>query len=467
MLSFFRVNAFYQIISLLLLLIAIRLPIYLSGLPLLIPELQWMLTGEQINKGFLLYADIWDSTSPFAALVYAGIDRFFGRSQVAYLVVALSFASFQVIYFTLLANRKDFYKDRNYIPGLFYVLFLNISFDYFTLSPAMMASTFMLLAFGAMVKQMDRQGATDEVFEVGFYLGVATLFHPPMMMFVFWAMASLVFFTGASLRQHSLNIFGFLFPILITALFYYLDGNLDAFVRNFIRPVFDVRQYNLNDFRTLFLTLLLPFTIGILGFFRVINYARYTNFQTRIQQIMLIWFLVALLSIILFPFIAPLQFIVFTPCLTFFSVHFFATFRKQWVAELSFLALMSLIILFEYQAVYPSLQNEAVATLNNLRLKPAQLPAYINNKRIILLGDGLSEYRNNIPATPYLNWKLAKYDLENLDNYENVINILKNFEQDPPDYIIDRMQIVPKLFKRIPALSRRYKWVEKGIYQRI
>ena len=467
MLSFFRVNAFYQIFSLLLLLLAFRLPIYLSGIPLLIPELQWMLTGEQMNNGLVLYADIWDSTSPLSALVYAGIDTFFGRSQTAYLVVALAFSAFQIIYFNILASSKDFYKERNYIPGLFYVVFLNISFDCFTLSPALMGSTFMLLAFGAMVRQMDRQGVTNEVFEVGFYMSIATLFHPPMLAFVFWAMASLLFFTGASLRHHSLNIFGFLFPILLAALFYYIDGSFDPFVRNFIRPVFDVRQYNLNDFKTLFLTLFIPFAFGIMGFFRVVNYARYTNFQTRIQQIMMIWFIIGIVSIALFPFMAPMQFIIFIPCLTFYSVHFVATFRKRWVAELTFLGLLALVLLFEYQAVYPSLQNESVATLNNLKLKPAQLPNYIKNKRIILLGDGLSEYQNNYPATPYLNWKLARYDLENLDNYQNVINILKNFEQDPPEFIIDRMNIAPKLFKRIPALSRKYRIVEKDIYQKI
>jgi hypothetical protein len=82
-----------------------------------------------------------------------------------------------------------------------------------------------------------------------------------------------------------------------------------------------------------------------------------------------------------------------------------------------------------------------------------------------VLGDGMSEYLNNYPATPYLNWNLATYDLENLDRYENVINILKNFEQDPPEYIIDRRNIVPKLFQRIPALSRRYKKISDSVYQ--
>ncbi|MFN8355770.1 MAG: hypothetical protein U0Y10_15035 [Spirosomataceae bacterium] len=467
MLSFFRVNAFYQIGTLLFLLLAIRLPLYLSGIPLLIPELQWMLTGEQMNKGLMLYADIWDSTAPLAAMVYAAIDGVVGRSHFTYLLVALAFSVFQIIYFNQQANRRNLFGERGYLPGLMYMLFLNISFDCFTLSPALMATTFLLLAFNTLIRQMDRQGATDEVFEIGFYISVATLFHPPSFLFLLWAVASLLLFTGASIRQHSLMIFGFLFPLLLTALFFYLDGNYDSFTRNFVGSVFQIRQYVLNDFRTLLLVFLMPALFTILGFLRVTNSGRFGNFQIRCQQIMALYFIAGILSFVLTPFLAPMQFVIFVPCIAFFWVHFFNSFRKKWAGELVFFLFFCIVLLFEYQAVYPSLQTEAVATLNNLRLKPAKLPKEITDKRIIILGDGMSEYLNNYPATPYLNWSLARYDLENLDRYENVINILKNFDQDPPEYIIDRQQIVPKLFQRIPALSRRYKKVEENVYRRV
>ena len=113
MLSFFRVNAIYQIFSLLILLILFRLPLYLFGVPELIPELQWMLVGEQINKGFVMYSEIWDNTAPLAAFVYAGIDKIFGRSQGAYQIVAFLVAAFQVIYFNVLINDRDILQKRN------------------------------------------------------------------------------------------------------------------------------------------------------------------------------------------------------------------------------------------------------------------------------------------------------------------------------------------------------------------
>jgi len=465
MLSFFKVNAVYQIFSLLILLILIRMPVYLVGLPELIPELQWMLVGEQINKGFVMYSEIWDNTAPLSALVFAGIDKVFGRSQTVYQLVALSIASFQIIYFNVMMNNRDILTKRNYVPGLIYTLFLNISFDFCTLSPVLMATTFVLMSFGALVRQISRLQSTDEVFEIGFLIGLASLFYPPTCIFILWAIASLVFFSGATIRQYSLAIFGFLFPLLLTALYFYLKGTYSAFSSNFISSVFQIRQYNLNDFKSLFVTLLIPFALGILGFLRLVNTFGFNNFQVRCQQVMMLWTIAAMLSIGLMPFLAPMQFIIFVPALAFFTINFFHTFKKQWLAELFFLSVFGAILSIHYQAVYAT-GLEGFVQLKNLKLRNTQT-VKIKNKRVLVLGDGMEEYKNNYVATPYLNWNLAKYELENLDNYDNLISILKNFEKDSPEIIIDKVNLVPKIFERIPALQRQYKLVEKGIYKKV
>ncbi len=465
MLSFFRVNAIYQIFSLLILLILFRLPLYLFGVPELIPELQWMLVGEQINKGFVMYSEIWDNTAPLAAFVYAGIDKIFGRSQGAYQIVAFLVAAFQVIYFNVLINDRDILQKRNYLPGLFYVVFLNISFDCCTLSPALLGSSFILLAFGTLVRQISRLQATDEVFEIGFYIGLATLFYPPAGVFIFWAIASLAFFSGATLRQHSLAIFGFLFPIFLTVLFFYMYGTYESFSANFVSSVFQIRQYNLNDFTTLVATLLIPFALGIMGFLRLVNAVGFVNFQIRCQQVMMLWAITGFLSIGLMPFLAPMQFIIFVPVWSFFALYFFSTIKKKVVAEFIFLLLLGVVLLIHYDGIYFK-GLESLTQLRSLVLKESKI-TNVKQKKILVLGNGMEEYKDNYLATPYLNWNLAKYELEQLDNYNNVINILRNFENDSPEFIIDKVNLAPKLFKRIPVLQRRYKKIEDNVYQRI
>jgi hypothetical protein len=466
MLRFFRANRLSQLFGLLVLLLLVRLPAYLGDVPLLIPELQWMLLGEQLAQGRLLYADVWDSTAPLSALVYASLHVLFGRSQAALQGAAWVVAAAQSIYFTTLLNRRGAFPDRTYLPGLLYLVLLNASLDCATLSPPLMATQFLLLALSSLLKQLDREGATDEVFEIGFYISLATLFHPPMIVFILWVFVSLLLYSGASVRQHSLALFGFLFPLLFTALYFYLNGTFEAFQRNFLSAVFQLRQYNLNEFGSLILALTLPVLIAGLGFFRLINYGRFTNYQTRVQQIMVFWTLAAVLSVGLMPFLAPMQFVVFAPPVAFFSVYFFTSFRRAWVPEAVFLVFFGVVLLLQYQAVYP-IFGRRLASLDALRIKPVQLPGAVQQKRILVLGNDPGAYLGNAPATAYLNWSLARHDFEQLNRFENVANVLKQFERDPPEYLIDPRNLAPRLFARIPALGRQYTEVGRGVYQRM
>ncbi|MFD2573151.1 hypothetical protein ACFSUS_21090 [Spirosoma soli] len=468
MLRFFRSYYPYQYVSLLGLLLLVRLPLLLHPFPLLIPELNWMLVGEQMSQGHLLYRDIWDSISPLSALAYWGLDTVFGRSPLALHGAATAVSVFQIVYFNYVTNNRDVYPDRSFWPGLIYMLFLHLSFDCLTLSPVLMSTSFLLLAFGTLIKQMDRRGATDEVFEVGFYIGIAALFYLPSALFILWASLSLLFFTGTTFRQHSLTLFGFIFPIAATLLLYYLWDGLDDFNRNLLASVFRVRQYSLSDFQSLFASLLIPLGLGVLGFLSLFNTtSRYVNFQQRVQQIMMIWFVTAFITIALMPFLAPMLFLSFVPPMAYFAFYYFENVRKPWMAELGFSVAFGLMLLLFYQGALGLIPGAELGRLSSLQVKDSPLPADIRDQHVLIIGEDLSAYRQNRPATPYLNWDLAKYDLKNLDNYEAVINVFDHFRQDPPDYIVDRENVVEKLFQRAPALASQYeKTATSGVYKR-
>ena len=435
----------------------IRLPLLLHSFPLLIPELNWMVVGEQISQGNLLYRDIWDSISPLSALVYWGLDSLFGRSPLSLHGAATLVSVFQIVYFNYLTNTRDVYADRTFWPGLIYMLFMHLSFDCLTLSPVLMSTSFLLLAFGTLIRQMDRRGATDEVFEVGFYIGIAALFYLPSALFVIWAVLSLLFYTGATFRQYSLTLFGFLFPFAATLLLYYLFDGLDDFNRNLLTAVFRVRQYSLSDFQSLLISLFIPLGLGVLGFLSLFSRAgRYVNVQQRIQQIMAIWFAIAVLTIGLMPFLAPMMFLSFVPPMAYFTYFYFEGIRRVWLSETIFLAAFVLMLLLFYQGALGLIPGAELGRLSSLQVKPSPLPATIQNQRILIIGEDISAYRQNRLATPYLNWDLAKYDLKNLDNYEAVIDVFDHFRKDPPDYIIDREDVVPTLFQRAPALANQY-----------
>lgn len=468
MLSFFRVNAPYQILSFVVVLMILQVPLYISSPDLLIPELQWMLVGEKMSQGFMLYRDVWDNVSPLSAAVYWGMDELFGRSPQAHRTVANFLILFQAIYFNYISSERQLFTERNYVPGILYILFLNVSFDCSTLSPALMGSTFILLAFGTLIRQMQREGVTDEVFEMGFYLSMGTLFYLPMGLFELWAIASMLLYTGATFRQHILTFFGYVFPIALVLFFFFFRDALDELSQNLLTSAFQTRRYSFNDFVGVLGILGGVFLVAGLGFFQTLSYPRFINYQTRIYQIMMLWTITSVISIGLMPFIAPMQFCIFIPPLVMFSVNFFMLMRRRWVAEIFFLAFFTLLFFFRYQLTF--LDNAFTINeyphLENLKIHPSLLPESIRQQKILVIGKDDGEYKDNFPATAYLNWELARYDFDNLDSYESVISIFDNFQADPPTYVIDKEKLLPVLFKRLPELGKRYQPTQwKGIYQ--
>lgn len=468
MLSYFRVNAPYQYAVLLGLLVLIRLPFLASPLPLLIPELNWLLVGEQMATGKTLYRDIWDNVSPLSAGVYWLLNVVFGRSAIALHVAAAVVTVFQVGYFNYLCSARDVLPERNFWPGLFYALFLNMSFDCSTLSPVLLSTTFLLPAFNTLLRQMGRQGATDDVFELGAWLGLAALCYLPSALFVFWATLSLVLYSGASFRQHMLMLFGFLFPILATLLYYYFADSLDDLNRNLLTSVFRVQRFDLPELGSVALALIVPLILGGLGFFSLITSAgRYINFQQRAQQIMMLWFLTALLTIVLMPFLAPMQFVSFIPPMAFFAVLYFQNIPRAWQRELVFAIAVGLLIVGLYQGVWQVFPGLNAGRLQSLRVAPSPETGRLRDEKILVLGDDLNAYQHNRLATPYLNWQLARYDLDNLDNYEAVVSVYDHLRRDPPNYILDRQGVIPMLLRRAPALTSQYQRTSQpGLYRR-
>jgi hypothetical protein len=440
----------------------------LSGVPMLKPELEWMLVGERMNNGFVIYKDIWTSVSPLSGLVFWIVERFSSRSQFVYQVLSLVLSFFLIFYFNQVMINRNSFLEKNYVPGLVLLVFLHLSYDLLNLSPALLSVIFLLLAFNKIVKEMEKNsGVSDEIFEVGFFVGVATLFNQPSVVMIIWAFFSVVFFTTGTFRQYFLLLFGFILPICICILYFYLNDSFDQFSYNWLSSFVNVKSITFYDVLGVLIILIVPSLLALFGFFRVSVMLRYNSFQTRIQQIMLFWIIIALFSFIFMPNIYPSQGLIFCPPLAFFSTHLLLNFKSRFKADLIFTATSALIILMFFIGIKNWQVQNDILSLTDLKVKTTKSSELFAKQAVLIVGDDLSDYKNAIPATCYLNWDLSEIDLNNPDNYVSIINIFDNFKNDPPAFIVDQKNVIPRIFQRIPELSKKYKLIGKGIYKKV
>jgi hypothetical protein len=462
-LQFFRTYDPFRLLTVLLFLLALRLPlllnIFFADIPLLSPILDFMLVGERIAEGNLIYKEVFAGIAPFSAWFYAGMDMLFGRSVFGYAVVGTGLLFVQAIIFNTLLLRRDFLLDRGYVPAMLYVFFGSISFDYFNVSPVLLSLTFLLLVLRE-IFTLTENTPDQTLFTVGIYLGVATLFHLPSGIFLFWVSLGLGVFRSTSFRQHLLFLFGFAFPILLLALYFFWNTSLIDFVVQYLNSISISTKFYLS-IQDFVLILAFPILFLVLAVLNMFSGRSLTNYQSYCRQMMLFWLIASVFSLLLCKYWLPFQFALFLPPLAFFGTYYLFSIQRKWISELLFLSILGGIGLQLWATrttiFYPIDYTEAIIK------KPSNFN--LKNEKIWVFGENHSYYLDNKPVTPYLDWTLTQNRIEELDNYQALLLFYNQIEKDKPQFIIDNEKQLPPLFERIPLLSQKYTTKDSLIYE--
>ena len=438
-----------------------------SKFPMLHTELEWMLIGEKLNEGLKLYSEVLTQVGPLSSYFYKLIDIWAGKNQFVYETIAAGIIFFQVLYFVFTVNRRNLFNEKNYIVGLVYLILIHSSFDFLKLSPALLSNVFVMFALNSTLRQIEkRDGVGDDVFETGLFLGIATLFHLPAFIFIFWAILVLFLYTGINIRQTFMVILAFLLPIFFMYLYFYFNNEGQIFTNIWLFNMPHSFNLSLLNIRDILITFVVPLTIGLFGIIRVLRGNRYNSFQNRSHQLLIIFSAFSFISFLLSADYVPSNLVFLLGPLAFFCAGFFIHAKKMLIPELMFMTFFIIISVISISGA-KSILGISLNSLANYRVTESELPSKYQGKRIFVTGQHIDAYKTNSMATGYLSWSLARYDFENPNNFLSLSNIYNNFKKDMPEVIFDKENVMPKIFKNIPELEKKYKSSEKGIYIKI
>jgi hypothetical protein len=455
LLSFFRINDPYRLIFILIVLTTLRLPVFLGDMPLMLPEVGWMVIGEKLASGAILYADIWDNIAPFSAAIYWIIHQIFGRSVLPYHLISFALVFFQAILFNTILNNTKAYNEVTFIPALVYVLLMNLFIDFSTLSPVLMSITFILFAINNIFYHIDNQSWVGNLLNTGLFIGIASLFYLPCILFVLPVLLAYILFTATNPRRYFLFLYGALLPYLMVGVYFFWFDALDEFYNNFILANFFFQGKRLMLTADIFFIAAIPAIYLLLSFFKIFEANRYTSIQVRFQQSIFFMILAAGVSWVLTSRNAPFQLIMFVPFATFFIGHFFLLIQRKIFAEAFFAIFLASIYIVQLGSAY----NNIVPSFINyeaLMIIETPLDNVIRNKKILVLSDDLHYFKNAKLATPYLNWNLAKFHFKDPLYYDNLAAIYANLSKDLPEVIIDKNDVFANVLPSMPKLEQLY-----------
>ena len=456
MIKFFKVNEPTRIAALFLLMLALRLPVLIEGIPLMVPEIKWLTIGEKLADGGMLYRDLWDNIAPLAAIFYALYVKVFAKSLLPIHILALILTFTQALFFNYLASKHEVFGNKHYLAGLFYIISSSLFIDFFTLSPVLLSMTFILLALNDIISQLYKTQPDSRVFNIGLYIAIAALCYFPAIVLIIWVVSVMLIFTRTSVREIMVIMIGFLFPFLIV-LMYYLWVQLPGafFEYYFWQNLYQV-DVNYIETRDLAVMVAFPVFMMFLGYLRLITVSQ-THFQSVTKFSMALYALFAVLMIWFTHERSSFSLIVFLPALVFFASHYFGLLKRKWMINVFFWSYFGACLYFSIGDLYFWTNS---VTYQNLKVKKYDLP--IENKHLLIIGDEVGLYKNNTLATSYINWPIASYDFGHLDSYKHIANITAQFNKDMPEVIIDQEGIMPLLQQKIPLLKHSYKAVDQS-----
>lgn len=453
LIQFFKINDPLRIAYVFLIGLVIRLIAYIWVVPLLVPEFQWMLLGEKLSEGFLLYGEIEDHTAVLSGAVFWIMDSLFGRSHLAHQFVSFLLIMVQAISLNLIINKFDILKERNYFPALVYIFISSLFVDFYVVSPVLLGTTFVILGFGKLF-QILKNGNNDELsFHLGLSLGLAVLFYKPLSLFLVLALLNLLLYSNTIFRRYIISLFSFIFPLLLIITYFYWRHSLSGFIEFFFLKSFSVTTHWYQDLTGILFILVPVLILGVFGFFALLKANGYINYQTKCHYVFLHWLVVGSISVLFASEVSLFSFLIILPPITLFVSAFFLEMRIKWLAEIYFLVFIIIALMFGY-----SLDNAPWSTYNFTSLKKIVLyeKSIPSEGRLLVLSDDISYYKGNKVATRILNWRVSSKYFSQLNDYNNISYLYSLIKEDFPDVIIDPDGYCNQLFYHLPEVSKNY-----------
>ncbi len=452
MLQLFRVNDPYRVFFLLVLLVVGFVPLLFMAPVLTHPVLHSFLVGETANTRLHFYSDIIDSTAPLAAWVFQGLEFLFGRSLTARGWVALMLLFWEAAFFVRLLIANRVYPDSTYVPGLIFVVLCFLSFDFFTVTPALLGSLMLLFAINFLFREIEFREQRDEtIFLVGFYLGAATLFLFSYVVFFLGSLVLLVVYTRLTARKLFLFLLGFSFLHILFTTYYFYQGTLPDWWAHFYRANFSFVTKAYVSGRSLFWLVLIPFSYLIFSLFLMSREARFTKYQSQLFQVMFWWLVFAGVEWFITRERTAQSFITFLPPVSYFISYYLLLIRRRWIAEW----MTRLFILAVAAGCYLHRTRSLQLVDYRALTVTAQSPFSPNDQKVMALAPERDFYQHHQMGGGFLDDRLTA-DLLTAGNMEPVERLARMLTKNPPDVIWDPRNQLSALFVHLPALAATY-----------
>ena len=286
-------------------------------------------------------------SSKNAAPLYYWIAVFFDQHRFWSVLLGFSLMIIQAYMFNRVITDKGLVDRNSQLPALFYIVLMSSSFSMMGLHAIWFANFFLIISLDKIFDVFNEDDVFLEVFNVGFFISIASLFYLPSLWFVLLLIASLFIYYLVNIRGILAAILGFFTPFMFLTVYYFWHDKLAEKATQY----FSLQ----NLFSEFSLFNIVPIgwaSIGVIGTVALVAITRtyiggLRDKPVRIRkrfQVLLTYFIIALITI---PFAGKQVYLhqaIIMPPLAAILARFFQENKKVFWNEFFFTLLILLII---------------------------------------------------------------------------------------------------------------------------
>ena len=164
------------------------------------------------SMGLLAMPD-WEPSS--AGVLSQSVYSYLGTQGWLPDLIALLLVLVQALLLNVLSARFRISREVTMFPGVFYLLMMSTLPSFLHLSPVLMGNTFLILALSSLFNAYKKASVTDSIYNVGFWIGMASLFYFSNFVFVLLAIFGLATLRNFRFKEFLMILIGIITPIFL------------------------------------------------------------------------------------------------------------------------------------------------------------------------------------------------------------------------------------------------------------
>ena len=142
-------------------------------------------------------------------------------------IVTILLMVIQATALSLIVMENRLARELSLYPGVFYLLLLHSNPYFLSLSGVLMANSFFILALYEILKTYRKTDAAVNIFNIGLWIGLGSLFYYPMALLVIWSIIGLNFLRRFSIKELLLLLVGAFIPYWILGVYHFWNNSLE------------------------------------------------------------------------------------------------------------------------------------------------------------------------------------------------------------------------------------------------